>query len=346
MWKNKVAKMISFVLAGLEIEMTALEASSFEMLAKILVEIPNANIYTLLDIIADKQHIEPYYDRLPENVRQWLKTQYDSDGVERSRKGTAQKIWSIVNSDMIGDLLTGDRNTFDPARLLNARKTIVITIDKKVVLENTSVIARCFIASLVSAMWARSLPITNEPGWRFIFDEFKDIVGPKDNSQPRSVLEQGREFDVSCQIAHQQIDQQLGNDMASTVVTNTHINAYANIDPKDARRIAPKLGVRTEDLLNFSKTEQYGYFCLWINGYIPKGVKCRVRFGHMQARPRLPDEHFRELVEAHRSFWARVNNKVQRVTPLRAVQDGDDAKLVHLVRDDQPKSMANVPWMQ
>jgi hypothetical protein len=321
---DQVPKMMAFILAGLGLGFTSLQESAFLMITKILMVIPDATIYTLLAIIADRGAIEPYMDKLPENVRQWVMLQYDSDGGKRAREGLAEKAWAIVNSDLIGAIMTGERNTLDIMGLMQAKKTVVVTIDKEIVRDDTSIIARPIIAAFTSAMWRRPNPApAGDPDWILIADEFADLVGPLDNSQPEVILSQGRERRISIIVAHQMLEGQVDKGLRAGLEANTWIKAYANVVSEDATRFAPGMGVSKSDMMNFSTTEDWGYFCLWANGYIPTGVKTRIPFGFMQKRPRMSDRDFKAMEQAQRNFWAKVNGQARRAAPIAGVASTD-----------------------
>lgn len=334
--RDRVAAMMAFTLAGMGVGFTDLQQGTFEMLTKIVLAIPNAALEDFIKVIEDEDYAARHVPSCSSDVKAWFANQYGTPPIQSARQQIARKLWVLNGSEALSGLFNGERNTLDFLPLLNARKLVIITLDKNRLREHVNIVARSFIAPINAAMWRRKLPIGDAPDWVIFLDEFRDIVGTYDDRLVEEIADQGREYCVCLHVTHQRIEQ-MSKAIQSAVITNSAIKFYCNIMPKDASSLASLMGCQAGDMLDLPVGQHgYGYFCMAVDNYV-RPSRCRIRFGYIQQRPRLSDADFERVNQAHRAFWQKANDRV-------AKRDAAKGPVQLVVDNASPAGPKKLPW--
>jgi|GEM_PF-6071438 len=321
---NKVAKTLKFILAGFGVELTSLQEIVLELAVKIAVTVPNATISTLVKVLTNEGYAQRYVVNCSEDDQEWFASQYDSTRCQARRDELLTKLGAIKNAEEMNGLFNGDRNTLDIKTLLDSRKLVIFTINKEHFQEYTQIISRAVINSINAAMWKRDMPIGDQPLWIIFVDELRDVIGSLDDSLIEQIADQGRERGVCLHFTHQRL-KQMSTAIQDAILNNASVNFYANIDPKEAKWLADRMGCKSTDMLNIRKDDTYLYFCLSIKGYA-HASKSRIRWNHVKGRKALSEAAMGKQRDAHKAYWASVNGRSVQLssgekTPLRVIEN-------------------------
>ena len=116
-------------------------------------------------------------------------------------------------------------------------------------------------------------------------------------------LNQARKYRVGLIFAHQ-FPYQLDNvsiNLRESAIANTSIKIMAKLETKSARGMAEIMGVDKNDFktlkINTRKIRPYTEFLCYIRDITQRAVKIRVPLGTINKKKRMPDEHYKKLLE-------------------------------------------------
>jgi hypothetical protein len=203
-------------------ELTQRQGLIFRYLARLLIEIPDATIHTLRELMEDGDRFRPYMEKLTGTARSFFATQFFEKKFGETKKQILTRLWGVLSNSSLERMFSHTRNRIDIFELLNQGKIILINTAKDLLgQEGSAIFGRFFIALISQASIQRIAmpPHLRRPAFVYI-DEAQDYFD--DNIS--ALLTQARKYRVGLIFAHQNLDQ-LGAGLRSSVLASTTLAA-------------------------------------------------------------------------------------------------------------------------
>ena len=220
-------------------ELTQKQGVIFKYLARLMLEIPNANIHTLRDLMDDAEPFIPYMEQLRGSARYFFEREFFDRTFSATKKQISKRLWGVLATPSFERMFAQPTNKVDMFEMLNRGSIILINTAKDVLKqEGCELFGRFFLSMISQATMERAVISEKERTPTTIYiDEaheyFDDNVG--------ILLAQARKMKVGICAAHQTLDQ-LSPSLRASFMSNTSTKIVGGMSSKDAHA----LGLRHE----------------------------------------------------------------------------------------------------
>ena len=281
-------------------ELTAKQGVVFKYLARLMLEIPDATILTLRDLVDDPKPFIPYMDKLEGSARVFFAREFLDKSFNQTRKQISKRLWGVLSTPAFERLFSSTETKIDLFKLMNDGYIILISTAKDLLKqEGASLYGRFFLSMIGQAIMERAVISEHERTPTFLYvDECQDYF----DETIEILLAQGRKYKIGVTLAHQYLDQ-LDTSGRSSVLANTSIKAAGGMNAKDAKTLASEMRVTSDYLQSMKKTENGSDFAFWMKHDLPNAIKVNVPFGHLESLERMSTAGFQEILERNRERY-------------------------------------------
>jgi len=289
--------------AVLGADLTAKQGVIFGYLARLLMIVPDATVYTLLDFLQEPETVRPYLNGLKDPLtRGFFEKQFFNKSFDHTREEIIYRIYDVLQNRTLARMFSSKRNKVNLFDAMNRGSLILIHTAKDLLKqEGCEILGRFFIALITQAAQERATMRKDERTPTFVYiDEAHDYF----DSNMQNLLEQARKFQVGLILAHQHLAQFKGK-LQSTVMTNTAIKMVGGLSDEDARTLAGNMRCTPEFLLAMKKYEaqKITQFACWVRDLIPSSIRLSVPLGKMERQPPINPQVFAELIRRNRAQY-------------------------------------------
>lgn len=281
-------------------ELTAKQGVVFKYLARLMLEIPDATILTLRDLVDDPKPFIPYMDKLEGSARVFFAREFLDKSFNQTRKQISKRLWGVLSTPAFERLFSSTETKIDLFSKMNEGSVILISTAKDLLKQDgASLYGRFFLSMIGQAIMERAVIPEDERTPTFLYvDECQDYF----DETIEILLAQGRKYKISVTLAHQYLDQ-LDTGGRSSVLANTSIKAAGGMNAKDAKSLASEMQVTSDYLQSMKKTVYGSDFAFWVKHELPKAIKVNIPFGHLEKLERMNGTSFQELLERNREKY-------------------------------------------
>ena len=281
-------------------ELTAKQGVVFKYLARLMLEIPDATILTLRDLVDDPKPFIPYMDKLEGSARIFFAREFLDKSFNQTRKQISKRLWGVLSTPAFERLFSSKQTKIDLFKLMNDGHIILISTAKDLLKQDgASLYGRFFLSMIGQAIMERAVIPEHERIPTFLYvDECQDYF----DQTIEILLAQGRKYKIGVTLAHQYLDQ-LDTSGRSSVLANTSIKAAGGMNAKDAKILASEMRVSSDYLQAMNKTNYGSDFAFWMKHDLPSAIKVNVPFGHLENLDRMNAADFQELLERKRETY-------------------------------------------
>jgi hypothetical protein len=278
-------------------ELTQRQGVIFKYLARLLIEIPDATIHTLRELMEDGERFRPYMEQLSGTPRSFFATRFFDRQFSETKKQILARLWGVLANTSLERMFSHSRSKIDIFELINDGKIIFINTAKDLLgQEGAAIFGRFFIALISQATVQRAAQLPHQRRPTFVYiDEAQDYFD--DNIS--NLLNQARKYHVGLVFAHQNLDQ-LGAGLRASVLSSTSIKFAGGVSAKDAAVLDSELRCESEFLLSQRKRSEYTAFACHIRNYTERAVSVTVPLGYVESLPRLEDYDWADLIDENR----------------------------------------------
>jgi hypothetical protein len=282
-------------------ELTQRQGLIFKYLARLLMEIPNATIHTLRELMEDSERFRPYIQTLTGSTRSFFETRFFDRQFNETKKQILTRLWGVLSNATLERMFSHPRNKIDLFELLNQGKIILINTAKDLLgQEGSAIFGRFFIALIAQAAVQRAAIPAYERHASFVYiDEAQDYFD--DNIS--HLLNQARKYRVGLILAHQNLDQ-LGLGLRSSVLASTTIKFAGGVSAKDAAVLDSEFRCTPEFLLSQKKRQRHTEFACHVKNFTAKALSVSVPLGFVESLPTLDDSGQAALLRANRERYS------------------------------------------
>ena len=281
-------------------ELTAKQGVMFKFLARLMIEIPDATLLTLRDLVDDPKPFIKYMDKLEGSVRYFFAKEFLDKSFNQTRKQISKRLWAVLSTPAFERVFSSTRSKIDLFQLMNDGHIILINTAKDLLKqEGTALYGRFFLSMIGQAIMERAVIPEDERTPTFLYiDECQDYF----DESIEIMLAQGRKMKIGVTLAHQHMDQ-LSTQERSSVLANTSMKACGGINAKDAKMLAQEMHTSADFLQSMRKQNGGTEFAFSIKHDLPKALKVNVPFGVLERQPRLHRDALTYILNQNRERY-------------------------------------------
>ena len=130
----------------------------FKYLARLMLEIPNANIHTLRDLMDDAEPFIPYMEQLRGSARYFFEREFFDRSFAPTKKQISKRLWGVLATPSFERMFAQPTNKVDMFEMLNRGSIILINTAKDVLKqEGCMLFGRFFLSMISQATMERSV---------------------------------------------------------------------------------------------------------------------------------------------------------------------------------------------
>jgi hypothetical protein len=283
--------------------MTQKQRLVFRYLARLMIQIPNATIHTLRELLDPQTGNDLYQahaDKLPAAIRAFFETEFMDRQYIGTRHQVLRRLWGILENPTLERMLSADQNRVDLFDALNNRGAIVLVHTARDFLkdEKSSFLGRIFIALTLQAVFERAALPERQRRPTFLYvDEASEYFDGKIDD----FLSQARQFRCGLLLAHQYLDQLKTPALKASIAANTSIKIAGGVADEDARALAPNMRTTPEFIARQTKTDKATNFAIHVRNLTPTAVTLTVPFGVLERQPTMSDAAYARLIADNRA---------------------------------------------
>ena len=274
-------------------ELTQRQGVIFRYIARLMLEIPDATIHTLRELMENGEKFRPYLERLSGSAKHFFETQFFERQFSETKKQILARLWGVLSNATIERMFSHTENKVDLFSLLNEGKIVLISTAKDFLgHEGASILGRFFVSLIAQAALQRATLPPHERNPAFVYvDEAQDYF---DASIGR-LLNQARKYRIALTLAHQNLDQ-LDTGLRATVLSSTSIKFAGGLSSKDANALDSEFRTDAAFLLSQKKRGDYTEFACYVRNYTNEALSVHIPLGYVDALPKMSGDAYRDLI--------------------------------------------------
>jgi hypothetical protein len=278
-------------------ELTNRQAVIFRYLARLIMTVPKANIYTLMEFMQNPDAVRVHLDKLDRSARYFFETQFFSSDFDKTRQQILTRLWGVFSNSVLERMLNNERNKVDLFDAMNKGSIILINTAKDLLKqEGCEILGRFFIAIIYQAVQERAAIQEDRRRPTFVYiDEAQDYF----DESIEHLLNQARKYNVGLIIAHQNLDQ-FSQKLRAAVMASTSIKLVGGLSAKDASAFAREMCCDDAFLQERRKHQKHTEFACFIRNHMKHPTVLDVPFGLMEGQPTLSEKERQGLLAANR----------------------------------------------
>jgi len=281
-------------------ELTQKQGVIFRYLARLMITIPSATVYTLMQLMEDGKPFKPYMDTLEGSARHFFASEFFDPSFSATKKQILKRLWGVLSTPAFERMFAQPTNKLDMFAALQSGKIILISTAKDLLKrEGSQLLGKFFISLLTQAALERSTVGEHERTPTMVYvDEAQEYFG----DDIETILNQARKYGVGLTLAHQALDQ-LSPRLRSVLASNTSMKCVGGVSAKDARALAEDLRTEPPFIESMKRHGDRTEFAVYLKHETPRAIRLSVPLGFLERQPTLDVEDYNELVRQNRSRY-------------------------------------------
>jgi Type IV secretion-system coupling protein DNA-binding domain len=285
-------------------ELTQKQGVIFKYLARLMLEIPNANIHTLRDLMDDAEPFIPYMEKLKGSARYFYEREFFDRSFGPTKKQISKRLWGVLATPSFERMFAQPKNKVDMFDLLNQGSIILINTAKDLLKQDgCELFGRFFLSMISQAAMERSVIAEKDRTPTTVYiDEaqeyFDDNIG--------ILLAQARKYRIGLVCGNQTLDQ-LSPGLRASFMSNTGTKIVGGLSSKDANAFAAEMHTNSDFLQSLKKRSMVSEFALYVRHHTNQAIRIEVPLGFLESQSSLEDRSYEELLEESRdrfsSYW-------------------------------------------
>lgn len=280
-------------------ELTQKQSVVFRYIARLMLEIPDANIQTLRQLMEDKSFptFAPYIAKLRGTTRAFFETEFADRAFTPTKQQIRRRLYGVLANPTFERMFSHPKNAFDMKAAFDTGKIVLINTAKDVLkAEASAIFGRYMIALAMQAALERAADPEHERRPAFLYvDEAADYF----DQNIDTLLIQARKYKVGITLAHQHLDQ-LASPLRASVMTNPAVRFAGGVSEKDAHTIDADMRTTTEFLMRMRKRAKETQFACFVRNETPRAIALSVPLGRVEREPRMDEKAYAALKERFR----------------------------------------------
>ena len=326
-----IIELYDYIFAGLlDAETTQKQSVVFRYLAGLMLNIPNATIQTMRQLLEDPLPFQPHIDRLTGTARNFFENEFKDKSFFQTRKQILRRLYGILSNPVFERMFSYPRNGFDMRSALDQGKIVLINTAKDVLKsEASAMFGRYCIALIMQAVLERAAEEQEDRAPAFVYiDEAAEYF----DQNIDTLLIQARKYKVGITFAHQHLHQ-LKAEFRASVMTTAAVRFAGGVSDEDARALKSDMRTSAEFLLSMKKRNRIDTdFACYVRNTTDHAVKLTLPFSRAEREPRMSKEAQARLLARNRAAVA---------APIAEAQAHIDASTKPIKLSDDPEEFAD-----
>ncbi len=296
-----IIELYDYLFGAISAELTQKQSVIFRYLARLMLDIPGANIQTLRELMEDTAPFQSYIDRLTGTTRAFFKNEFADRSFTATKQQIRRRLYGILSNPTFERIFSHPRNKLDIKSALDTGKIVLVNTAKDVLkAEASSFFGRYVIALVMQAVFERAAQPERDRRPAFLYiDEAADYFD--DNID--TLLIQARKFKLGVTLAHQFLDQ-LSPALSSSIMTNPAIRFAGGVSQKDANALDSDMRTSSGVLMATRKRKSTTEFACYVRNLTPAAVTLQVPLGLAETEPRMTKAAHEVLRDRSRKLLA------------------------------------------
>lgn len=278
-------------------ELTQKQGVIFKYLARLMLEIPNANIHTLRDLMDDAEPFIPFMEKLRGSARYFYEREFFDRSFAPTKKQISKRLWGVLATPSFERMFAQPANKVDMFNLLNRGSIVLINTAKDLLKqEGCELFGRFFLSMISQAVMERSVvPESKRTPTTIYIDEAQEYF----DSNIDLLLAQARKYAIGIVCANQTLDQ-LSPSLRASFMSNTGTKIVGGLSAKDANAFAADMNTSPEFLQSMKKRSAVSEFALYVRHHTTQALRIEVPLGFLEQKETMTTAEFEELQDLSR----------------------------------------------
>lgn len=319
-------------------ELTQRQGVIFRYIARLMMEIPDATIHTLLELMMNGEKYRPYMEKLTGTARTFFMTQFFDRQFSENKKQITARLWGVLSNTTLERMFSHPKNKVDLFRLTQEGKIILVNTAKDFLgHEGSSIFGRFIVSLIAQAAIQRAILPAHErtPTFAYI-DEAEDYF---DENIDR-LVNQARKYKIGLLFSHQNLDQ-LSPALRASVLASTSIKFAGGLSSKDANILDAEFRTTSDFLLAQKKHAAYTEFACYVKNFSPKALSVRIPLGYVENQPTLDEYEYEYLIFCNREEYGVIPQIPEIEAPVPVSRQVNKPDRVPM-KDQPPAPAASV----
>ena len=289
-----------FFTSMLGAELTQKQGVIFRYLARLMMTIPDATIYTLMQIMEDGKPFKSHMDRLEGSARHFFATEFFHPSFSATKKQILKRLWGVLSTPAFERMFAQKDNKLDLFEALNDGTIILISTAKDLLKnDGSALLGRFLIAMLSQVALERSTLAPDKRTPTFVYvDEAQEYF----DDSIESILSQARKYRVGLTLAHQTLDQ-LTPRLRASILSNTSFKCVGGVSNRDAHALAGELRTDADFIESMRRHKTRSEFAVWLKHETPRAIRLSVPLGFLEREAIMDEEAFAQVIAKNRSRY-------------------------------------------
>ena len=278
-------------------KMTGKQNSCFSFCARMLFTLPQANLFTLLDLLDDRTHKKPpnplfqsAVPHLPPVAKRFFESDFYSPNYVSTREEIKSRIYGVLENDILSTMLNAKTRKLDIGKCIRERKILLVNTRMTHLKEAHQTLGRYIIALAQDAIQSR----TERHAVYLVCDEYQEFCDPQKTPEGLRLL---REYGGGAVLAHQNMYcAELDDDTRNAISTNTSIKYASSPEGQDLNYMARDLRCDAEFLKATHKSDTHARFACFVRGMnLQHPFVVPSEFGWIDKWPKMSADAYKAL---------------------------------------------------
>jgi hypothetical protein len=308
-----IIELYDYIFGGLlGADLTQKQSVVFRYIAALMVDIPDASIQTLRQLLENPATFSPYIARTKGTMRAFFDNEFMSRQFAETRQQIIRRLYGLLSNPTFERMFSHPRNALDMKAALDQGKVILINTAKDVLkAEASQMFGRYMIALIMQAALERAADPERQRRPAFVYiDEAADYF----DENIDTLLIQARKYKIGLCFAHQHLDQ-LSTKLYASVMANPAIRFAGGISASDARALAPEMRTSADHLLLPKKSARATEFATYVRNVTATPVIISVPLGFAEREPKMSARQYEALLNrVRRDIAAPLSDTEDHIT--------------------------------
>lgn len=303
----------TFFGALLGAELTQKQGVIFRYLARLMLAIPDATIFTLMQLMENGKPFQKHMQALDGAARYFFETEFFHPSFSATKKQILKRLWGVLSTPAFERMFAQKENKLDLFAAMNEGKIILVNTAKDLLKDDGSALfGRFFIAMIAQAALERStLPESERTPTYVYVDEAQEYF----EDRVETILSQARKYRVAFHAAHQTLDQ-LSPRLRSAFLANTSLKCAGGVSSRDARALADEMHTDASFLESMKRRREHTEFAVWRKNVTERALRLSVPLGFLERQPTLDEDAYDDLIELNRARYCGTKADILDFLPL------------------------------
>jgi hypothetical protein len=278
-------------------ELTQKQGVVFKYLARLMLTIPDATIYTLMELMEDGRPYRRHMTELEGSARHFFEVEFFQPGFAQTKRQILRRLWGVLSTPSFERMFAQPNNKLDVFRALQDGSIILINTAKDLLkTEGSQLFGRFFTKLVAQAALERS---TVEPAERTPTMVYVDEAQEYFDDTTETILNQARKYKVGITTAFQALDLMPAR-LRAVLLADTSMKCVGGVSARDARALADELRTTSEFIESMRRRRGRTEFAVWVKNQTAHAIRLPVPLGFVEQQPILTEEEYATLIDNNR----------------------------------------------